>query len=120
LISIFGNHLPVAAPAAPPRATTDPEELDRALQALADPVRRAVIERLLREPCRSSELAAALCQSRPAMSRHLGVLRRAGLVRESLDGSPGSDARVRIYELRREAFTRVRRWLEQVETSCKE
>lgn len=53
------------------------------------------------------------------MSRHLGVLRRAGLVREAPDPSPGSDARVRMYELRREPFTRMRRWLDHVETSWK-
>jgi len=91
------------------------KELDDTLHALADPVRRAVIDLLQREPCRSSDLASALSQSRPAMSRHLGVLRRAGLVHEVAGASPDVDARVRVYELRREPFTGMRRWLDQVE-----
>ena len=91
-------------------------DLDRTLSALADPVRRAVIDLLQREPHRSSELAVALAQSRPSMSRHLGVLRRAGLVQEVPETDPDADARVRSYELRREPFTQLRGWLERVES----
>ena len=46
------------------------------------------------------------------MSRHLGVLRRAGLVEEE---SPDDDARARIYQLRRAPFSQLRGWLDQVE-----
>ena len=87
-------------------------DLDGTLSALADPARRAVIEMLQREPLCSSALASALALSRPAMSRHLRVLRRAGLVEEA---SLESDARVRVYRLRREPFLTLRAWLDDVE-----
>ena len=88
-------------------------ELDRTLSALADPTRRGVIDLLRRKPRRAGELAAALEMSPPAMSRHLRVLRRTGLVEEALGGD---DARVRVYSLRREAFRGLRRWLDDVES----
>lgn len=50
--------------------------------------------------------------SAPAMSRHLRVLRKTGLVEEE---SLGDDARVRVYTLRKEPFRLLRRWLEHVE-----
>jgi DNA-binding transcriptional ArsR family regulator len=89
-----------------------PVELDRTLLALADRARRATIDLLRTEPRRASDLADALALSRPAMSRHLRVLRAAGLVEEE---SPDDDARVRVYRLRREPFTDLRFWVEQVE-----
>lgn len=82
------------------------------MTALADPARRAVIDLLQREPRCSSALADALELSRPAMSRHLRVLRQAGLVEEA---SQEDDARVRIYRLRREPFAGLRDWLDDVE-----
>ena len=51
-----------------------------ALCALADPSRRAILERLGRAPCTVGALADALPISRPAVSQHLKVLRGAGLV----------------------------------------
>jgi DNA-binding transcriptional ArsR family regulator len=87
-------------------------ELDRTFAALADPTRRAVIALLRSKPLRSSEMADALSTSRPAMSRHLRVLREAGLVEEE---SPNDDARVRMYQLRREPFSDLRSWLDEVE-----
>jgi DNA-binding transcriptional ArsR family regulator len=89
-----------------------PQHLDQTFAALADPTRRAVIELLRNEPQRSSDMADALSVPRPAMSRHLRVLREAGLVEES---SPEEDARVRIYQLRRAPFTELRTWIEDVE-----
>jgi DNA-binding transcriptional ArsR family regulator len=89
-----------------------PADLDGTLTALADPTRRAVIDLLQREPRCSSALADALELSRPAMSRHLRVLRQAGLVEEA---SLEDDARVRVYRLRREPFTGLRDWLDDVE-----
>jgi DNA-binding transcriptional ArsR family regulator len=86
--------------------------LDDTLLALADPSRRAVIDMLRREPRRSSDMASALALSRPAMSRHLRVLREAGLVEEE---STGDDARVRMYQLRPEPFNQLRGWLDEVE-----
>jgi len=88
------------------------DSLDDTFAALADPTRRAVIALLREKPLRSSDMAAALSTSRPAMSRHLGVLRRAGLVEEE---SPDDDARVRVYQLCREPFSELRTWLDEVE-----
>lgn len=86
--------------------------LDRTLAALSDPTRRGVIDLLRRKPRRAGEIAEALSMSRPAMSRHLRVLRRAGLVRE--DGLP-DDARARVYRLERARIAELRGWLEEVE-----
>ena len=87
-------------------------DLDTTFAALAEPSRRAVIGLLKDGPRRSSELADELSLSRPAMSRHLKVLRRAGLVTET---SPDDDARVRLYELAAEPFSQLRSWVEEVE-----
>jgi DNA-binding transcriptional ArsR family regulator len=86
--------------------------LDRTFAALADPTRRGVIDVLRRGPRRAGELAAALDMSPPAMSRHLRVLRRTGLVEE--DGLD-DDARVRVYRLRAAPFSALREWLDEVE-----
>jgi DNA-binding transcriptional ArsR family regulator len=58
-----------------------------ALQALADPTRRAIFERLREGPQPVGELAADLPVSRPAVSQHLRVLREADLVREERQGT---------------------------------
>ena len=87
-------------------------DLDRTLAALADPTRRGVVELLRRKPHRASEIAEALATSRPAMSRHLRVLRKAGLV--AGDGLE-DDARARVYRLERAPFTGLRGWLDEVE-----
>ena len=86
-------------------------DLDRTLVALADPTRRRVIDLLRKEPRRASDIADALGASRPAMSRHLRVLRKTGLV----EASEHDDARVRVYRLRPERFASLREWLEEVE-----
>jgi DNA-binding transcriptional ArsR family regulator len=87
--------------------------LDRTFAALADPTRRGVIELLRVKPRRAGELADAFAMSAPAMSRHLRVLRKSGLVEE--DHNSGDDARVRVYRLRQEPFGALRSWVEQVE-----
>ncbi len=56
------------------------------LQALADPTRRAVFERLARGEASVSEVAASLPVSQPAVSQHLAALRRAHLVSDRRDG----------------------------------
>jgi DNA-binding transcriptional ArsR family regulator len=71
-----------------------------------------VIDLLRRRPRRAGELAESLSMSAPAMSRHLRVLRRTGLVEESADED---DARVRMYRLRPQPFGALRQWLDQVE-----
>jgi len=88
-------------------------QLDRTLAALADPTRRGVIDLLHVKPRRAGELADALDMSAPALSRHLRVLRKTGLVEED---DHEDDARVRIYRLRPQPFTALRRWLDEVET----
>lgn len=87
-------------------------ELDATLTALADPTRRRIVELLRERPQRAGELAAAFEVSAPAVSRHLRVLRRSGLVTEH---GVEDDARLRVYELRREPFTALQAWLDQVQ-----
>lgn len=89
----------------------DRSALDRTLSALADPTRRGVIDLLRKKPRRASDLADALETTRPAMSRHLRVLRRSGLVAEDGDDD---DARLRIYRLERAPFDALDGWLEEV------
>jgi len=60
--------------------------LDRAFQALADPTRRRIVERLTREPVSVSELARPLAMSLPAVMQHLAVLESSGLVRSKKVG----------------------------------
>ena len=86
-------------------------DLDGTLGALADPVRRSVIDQLRQGPRRPGELAAAVGVSGPALSRHLRVLRRTGLVVADL---AEQDARVRRYRLQPEPFVALQAWLDQV------
>ena len=86
--------------------------LDRTLVALSDPARRGVVDLLRKKPHRASELADALSMTRPAMSRHLRLLRQTGLVSER---ELPDDARVRMYRLEREPFAELRGWLDEVE-----
>src|SRR4051812_34408103 len=87
--------------------------MDQTFLALADSTRRGVVEALRSRPYRAGELAHAFSMSRPAMSRHLRVLRQAGLV---IEDSPDDDARVRIYRLQRERFDELRGWLDEIES----
>jgi DNA-binding transcriptional ArsR family regulator len=86
--------------------------LDETFLALGDPARLAVIRLLHKKPRRSSEIAVALSLSRPTTSRHLGVLRKAGLVEET---TSEDDARGREYRLRPQPFGRMRSWLDEIE-----
>ncbi len=86
--------------------------LDGTLRALSDPARRGVVDLLRREPQRAGDLARALSMSPPALSRHLRVLRKTGLVTET---SEPDDARVRVYCLRRERFTELSAWLAELD-----
>ena len=67
--------------------------LDRTLVALGDPTRRKLIERIGRKSQRASDLCRGLPMSRPAVSRHLRVLREAGLVEAA---SAGREMRYRL------------------------
>ncbi len=80
--------------------------MDAVLQALADPSRRTVLEILRDHPATAGELADALPIARPGVSRHLRVLREAGLV------DVRQDAQRRIYSLRTDPLVQVDAWLE--------
>jgi DNA-binding transcriptional ArsR family regulator len=80
--------------------------VDAVLQALGDGSRRAMLEILRDHPATVTELAEALPIARPGVSRHLRVLREAGLV------SVKQDAQRRIYSLDPEALVEVDEWLE--------
>jgi DNA-binding transcriptional ArsR family regulator len=86
--------------------------LDTTFAALSDVTRRTVIQALMARPRRAGELAHAVKMSAPALSRHLRVLRKAGLV---IEEGIEADARVRVYRLEPAAFTPVRDWLGQIE-----
>ena len=62
------------------------DALDLVFQALADPTRRAIITRLHDGPTTVGDLATPFSMSRPAISQHLNVLERAGLIRRTADG----------------------------------
>ena len=79
--------------------------MDAVLHALADRSRRTVLEILRDRPASAGELADALPIARPGVSRHLRVLREAGLV------DVRSQAQRRIYTLRPEALADVDAWL---------
>lgn len=87
-------------------------DVDDTFAALADPTRRRIVELLRDRPRRAGELAAEFDVTGPAVSRHLRVLRRSGLVEErGID----ADARVRIYHLRPEPLAGLRAWVDQVQ-----
>lgn len=75
-------------------------------RAIADPTRRAILDRLRAGPTPVNALASEFDQSRPAISKHLRVLRQARLVVEERMG------RERLYELRPEALRPVVGWIE--------
>ena len=79
----------------------------QALSALADPIRRQIIEMLADRERDAGELAAAFPVSRPAVSRHLRVLREAGLVQVR------PQAQRRAYALDPEPLEDLARWLER-------
>lgn len=77
-----------------------------ALQALADPTRRTIFERLREGPLPVGELAAGLPVSRPAVSQHLRVLREAALVAERKEGTRN------IYSLNSSGLEELREYIE--------
>ena len=79
--------------------------MDVVLQALSDASRRTVLEALSDGPATVGELAALLPIARPGVSRHLRVLRAAGLV------DVRKDAQFRVYTLRPEPLAELEEWL---------
>jgi DNA-binding transcriptional ArsR family regulator len=79
--------------------------MEAAVRALADGSRRTMLERLSRGPVTVGELAALLPIARPGVSRHLRVLREAGLVEVR------QDAQRRVYSLRPQPLAEIDEWL---------
>jgi DNA-binding transcriptional ArsR family regulator len=76
------------------------------LAALGDPTRRAIFERVAARPSAVGDLARGLPVSRPAVSQHLRVLKEAGLVSETPEGTR------RIYRLDPRGIAAMREWLD--------
>ena len=100
-------------------------QLNRVFQAMADPTRRAVLERLTSGPAAMSELAQPFEMALPSFSQHLDVLENCGLVRSRKAG------RVRTYQLAPQPLKTAEQWmlsqrtrwerrLEQLETYLKD
>ena len=98
-------------------------KLDKSFEALAHPVRRAIVERLARGPATVGEATRGVTVSKPAVSKHLKVLEEAGLIHRKIEGrehrlsleSRGLNAATRWIELHRtlweEKFDAVERHL---------
>ncbi len=76
----------ILPPRARPRPAPDPEAMDAMFRALANPVRRAVVERLARGTGSTSELAEPFGMALPSFVQHMGVLTEAGLVESEKEG----------------------------------
>lgn len=82
------------------------DPLDATFAALADPTRRAILARLASGPASVTELAEPFSMSQPAISKHLKVLERAGLI------SRGKDAQRRPCQLEAAPLAAINEWLE--------
>lgn len=89
---------------------THVDELTEVADAIADPVRREILSMLRHTPLTAGEIAARFSVSRPAVSRHLRVLRESGLVRDEQVG------RHRRYTLVATALSPLAKWLDQFDT----
>ena len=87
-------------------AQTVTDQLSLTFAALADPTRRAILERLMSGECSVSKLAEPFDMSLPAVSKHLKVLERAGLI------SRGRDAQWRPCQLNAGPLKEVADWVE--------
>ena len=83
-----------------------PDHLDATFAALADPTRRAILARLASGEASVTELAEPFAMSQPAISKHLKVLERAGLI------SRGQDAQRRPRRLEAKPLAEANQWLE--------
>lgn len=82
--------------------------MDAVAQALADPIRRDILRMLRDRPHSAGAIAGAFEVSRPAVSRHLRVLREAGLVKDEVHG------RERLYQLDLTALTALEAFLHEL------
>jgi DNA-binding transcriptional ArsR family regulator len=83
------------------------QQLDRVFQSLADPTRRAVVERLAVGPAAMSELARPFAMALPSFAQHLDLLEQCGLVQSQKQG------RVRTYRLAPETLRDAEHWMAQ-------
>ncbi|UXI66447.1 ArsR/SmtB family transcription factor [Tahibacter amnicola] len=79
--------------------------LDQVFQALADPTRRAVVERLTCGPATTTELAQPFSMALPSFAQHMGMLERCGLVRSHKTG------RIRTYHLVPRRLKAAEQWM---------
>ncbi|WP_259407828.1 metalloregulator ArsR/SmtB family transcription factor [Streptomyces akebiae] len=90
---------------------SEPDGLSQVADAIADPVRREILMMLHRTPLTAGDIAARFAISRPAISRHLRVLRESGLVRDEQLG------RHRRYSLIRSRLGDLAAWLARFDTA---
>src|SRR6202011_1774119 len=81
------------------------QEISRVFQALADPTRRAVVERLARGPASTTELARPFDMALPSFAQHLAMLEQCGMVRSHKEG------RVRCFQLAPKPFVTAESWM---------
>lgn len=86
------------------------DELDAVLRALADPTRRAVVQRLAKSPAVVSELAEPFSMALPSLMQHLSILENAGVITSEKHG------RVRTVSLRPGALDVLHVWLGEQRT----
>jgi DNA-binding transcriptional ArsR family regulator len=94
--------------------STHTERLDAAFAALADPTRRAILARLARGDATVMELVEPFAMSQPAITKHLNVLERAGLI------SRGRDGQRRPCRLEAGALRDIDRWIERFRQQLEE
>lgn len=91
-----------------------PERLDAAFAALADPTRRAILARLATGDATVMELVEPFEMTQPAITKHLKVLERAGLISRSRDGQ------TRPCKLEMNALRDIDRWIEKLREMLEE
>jgi DNA-binding transcriptional ArsR family regulator len=84
--------------------------LERAFEALGDPTRLAIFQRVAAKPHSVGEIAQYMPVSRPAVSQHLRVLKQAGLVTDAKDGTR------RVYQIKPEGIEALRKYFDQLWT----
>lgn len=100
----MGTDIGARAPAKGAAAARS-QEISRVFQALADPTRRAVVERLARGPASTTELARPFDMALPSFAQHLAMLEQCGMVRSHKEG------RVRRFQLAPKPLVTAESWL---------
>ena len=94
-----------------------PPQQVHGLAALTEPVRQQIVWELAQAPRTPTALARALGASQPLISKHLALLRAAGLVESHPDPN---DARSRIYDIRHEQLIALHAWLNDIQTAWRD